>query len=207
MLRRYLPLLALLAGLAWLGTAVAADDDKDFKPLFNGKDFTGWKVVIGGKESPPGETFTIKDGAIVVSGKPNGYFVTNKGYEDYVLRFDWKFIKDGNSGCLVHIQGLPAKGPWPKCVEVQGQQKDHGRIFAIQGAKGTYTVDKEAQKKAIKMGEWNTTEITSKDGELTSKINGVEVSKGKGELTSGPIGFQSEGTELHFKNIRIKETK
>ena len=57
MLRRYLPLLALLAGLAWLGTAVAADDDKDFKPLFNGKDFTGWKVVIGGKEAPPGETF------------------------------------------------------------------------------------------------------------------------------------------------------
>jgi hypothetical protein len=203
--RRCLPVLALIAGITWFGAASGADDDKDFKSLFNGKDLTGWKTELSGKDAKPEDTFSVKDGAIVVSGKPNGYFYTEKPYKNYVLRFDWKFIKDGNSGVLVHIQ--PPHKVWPKCVEVQGMQKDHGRIFAIGGAKGTFTVDKEAQKKAIKIGEWNSTEITSKDGELVSKINDVEISKGKGDVTEGPIGFQSEGTELHFKNLRIKELK
>ncbi len=189
---------ALAAVIAWTGSVVADDrDDAGFKPLFNGKNLDGWKTQ-GGKDN----TFTVKGGEIVVSGKPNGYFYTDKSYKNYVLRFDWKFIKDGNSGLLVHIQ-LPHK-VWPKSVEVQGQQKDHGRIFAIGGAKGKFTVDKAAQKKAIKVGDWNTTEVTSKNGELTSKINGIQVSTGKGELTEGPFGLQSEGTELHFKNIRIK---
>jgi hypothetical protein len=39
------------------------------------------------------------------------------------------------------------------------------------------------------------------------KLNGVPVSEGKTELTSGPIGFQCEGWEVHFRNIKIKETK
>jgi hypothetical protein len=201
-LLRGLLLGALLAAFL-TGGAPAADDDKDFTPLFNGKNLDGFKVEVG--KADPAQTFTVKDGVIVVSGKPNGYFYTTKSYKNYVLRFDWKFIKDGNSGLLVHIQE-PHK-VWPKCIEVQGMQKDHGRIFAIGGAKGKFDVDKEAQKKAIKIGEWNTTEVTSKDGELVSKINGIEISKGKGELTEGPIGWQSEGTELHFKNIRIKELK
>lgn len=206
MLRRTLPLLGLLAVLAYFGgTVSAADDDKDFTALFNGKDFTGWKFEMAGKDADPAKTFSVKEGVIIVTGKPNGYFYTDKSYKNYVLRFDWKFINDGNSGTLIHIQG-PQK-VWPKCIEVQGQQKDHGRIFAIGGAKGKFDVDKDAQKKAIKIGEWNTTEITSKNGELVSKINGTEISKGTGELMDGQIGFQSEGTELHFKNIRLKEMK
>jgi hypothetical protein len=85
---------------------------------------------------------------------------------------------------------------------------DHGRIFAIGGAKGQYTPDKEAQQKAIKpVGEWNTTEVTCKDGEITSKINGIQVCTGKGELMEGPFGLQSEGAEIHFRNIKIKELK
>ncbi len=204
--RRGLPLAALLAAFA-LGGANAQDEG--FTPLFNGKDFQGWKFVIEGKEAKPGDTFTVKEGVIHVSGKPNGYFMTDKSYKNYVLRFDWQYPKkSGNSGLLVHIQGLPPKGAWPKSVEVQGMHTDHGRIFAILGAKGKFDVDKEAQKKAIKgVGEWNTTEVVCKDGEITSKVNGVQVCSGKGDLTEGPFGLQSEGIELWFKNIRIKETK
>jgi hypothetical protein len=190
---------ALAAVIAWSGPAAAGDKEEGFKALFNGKNFDGWKIVPA---KGTDKTFQVVNGVIVVSGKPNGYFHTDKSYKNYVLRFDWKFIKDGNSGLLAHIQE-PHK-VWPKSVEVQGQQKDHGRIFAIGGAKGQFKVNKDAQKKAIKIGEWNTTEVVSKDGMLTSKINGVEVSTGRGELTEGPFGFQSEGTELHFKNIRIK---
>jgi hypothetical protein len=105
----------------------------------------------------------------------------------------------------VHIQGLPAKGTWPKCVEVQGENKTHGNIFAIMGAKGSYKFDVKALREARKkVGEWNTTEVISKNGELTSKVNGTQVATGKGELMEGTLGWQSEGAEIHFKNIRIK---
>ena len=206
--RRGLPLLAL-AGVFVLLNAVSAQDE-GFTSLFNGKDMTGWKFEIDKKKdakADPAKVFTVKEGMIVVSGSPFGYFYTDKSYKNYTLRFDWQYPKkSGNSGLLVHIQS-PHK-VWPKSVEVQGMHKDHGKIFAIGGAKGTFKTDTAAQKKAIKdVGQWNTTEVICKDGEITSKINDIQVSTGKGELTDGPFGFQSEGIELWFKNIRIKEMK
>jgi len=178
-------------------------DDKGFMPIFNGRDMTGLKVhVLGKKDKDVKNPFEVKDGVIQVSGSPNGYFYTDKSFKNYIVRFDWKFLKNGNSGLLVHIQGHG--GGWPKSVEVQGQQTDHGRIFAIGGAKGDFKSDKKAQKDAIKMGEWNTTEVVSENGKLTARINGVEVSSGQGDLMEGPLGWQSEGAPLQFKNIRIQ---
>ena len=54
-------LLALAAGLQMAAPAV----ESGFTSLFNGKDFTGWKI------SGPAESFTIQDGAIVAN---SGHF-------------------------------------------------------------------------------------------------------------------------------------
>lgn len=185
--------------------------EEGFVKLFNGKDLSGFNF------QPPelNEVIRVEDGVIIVPGKPNGYFYTEKSYRNYILRFDWRYKRPadlapgqdekfpGNSGLLVHIQ--PPHRVWPRCVEVQGMNRDHGNIFAIGGAKGKFKKYAEAQKKAIKpVGEWNTTEVTSKDGYLSSKVNGVLVSEGEGELKEGPIGWQSEGAEIHFRNIEIK---
>ena len=204
--------LALTLGLTVLSRA----DDDGFTKLFNGKSFDGWKFVIGGEVAEPGKTFTIKEGTVIVSGNPNGYIVTEKPYKNYVIRYDWRYkrpagLEDdskflGNSGCLVHIQE-PHK-VWPKCVEVQGMNRDHGKLLFL-GTKGTGKFDAEAKNKAThKVGEWNTTEITCKeDGTITAKINGTEVSSGKSDLTEGPLGFQSEAAEIHFRNIKVKQLR
>jgi hypothetical protein len=86
--------------------------------------------------------------------------------------------------------------------------RDHGMLLFLQ-CKGKGTFDRAAKDKATKpVGEWNTTEITcAADGTITAKINGTPVSSGKGELTEGVIGFQSEGAEIHFRNIKIKDMK
>jgi len=192
----------------------AADTDKDgWTPLFNGRDLTGWKVQFkdADKDADPGKTFTVKDGALIVSGKPTCYIHTDKSYKDYILTYDWRFPEgsspDSNSGSMVHIQ-MPHK-VMPKSVEPQGRYKDHGKLFFMGGLKGESTFDTEAHKKALKpMGVWSTTEVTCKaDGSISVKLNGVPVSSGKTELTSGPIGFQCEGWEVHFRNIKIKESK
>ena len=201
--------------LALAALKTSAGDDAGFVSIFNGKDLSGWKTLVAGK-GDAAKTYTVQDGAVIVSGKPNGYFYTEKSYKNYIVRFDWRYkrpdsLKDdekfgGNSGLLVHITG--DHKVWPKCVEVQGMNKEHGKIFAIGGAKGKYSFDAPALKKARKpVGEWNTTEVICKDGEITSKVNGAQVATGKGDLTEGPFGLQSEGAEIHFKNIKIKEMK
>jgi hypothetical protein len=206
-------IVSVVAAAVLLGPVAAGDKNGEgFVKLFNGKDFTGW-VKVGADKTDP---WSIQDGVIVCTGKPNGYLRTEKNYRNYVLRYDWMYkrpanLKDeksfgGNSGCLVHIQ-LPDK-VWPKCVEVQGMNREHAKIFALGGAKGKYSDDDGARWKALRpVGEWNTTEIISKDGMLTSKINGVQIATGSGTLTEGPIGFQSEGAEIHFRNFLIRETK
>lgn len=204
MIRKCLPLAALAAGLL-LGPA-AAQDDKDYTPLFNGKDFTGFKFAPANIDAA--KTWSVKDGTIVCTGKPNGYFYTEKSYKNYSLKLDFKYPdKPGNSGYLIHITG--EHKVWPKCVEVQGQYSGVCSIFPISGAKGPRGDDAEARKKATKpANEWNSVEIVSKDGKLTSYLNGTKIADvGPFDVTEGPIGFQSEGAEIHFKNIRIKELK
>jgi hypothetical protein len=203
--------LALTSVLALSVTAFAADKAEG-TALFNGKDLTGLKVQFkdADKDADPARTFTVKEGALIVSGKPTCYIYTEKSYKDYVLTYEWRFPEgsspDSNSGCLVHI--TPPHKVMPRCVEPQGRYRDHGKLFFL-GVKGEGSFDEAAHKKALKpMGQWSTTEVTCKaDGTVSVKLNGTPVATGKTELTSGPIGFQSEGTEVHFRNITIKDMK
>ena len=191
----------------------AADKDEGWTPLFNGKDLTGLKVHFkdADKDADPKKTFSVKEGALIVSGKPTCYICTDKSYKNYVLRYDWRFPEgskpDSNSGLLVHIQ--PPHKVMPKCVEPQGRYRDHGKLFLLGGVKGETKFDEKAHAKALKpMGQWSTTEVTcAADGSISVKLNGTPISSGKTDLTSGPIGFQSEGSEVHFRNIQIKEGK
>ncbi len=191
--------------------------DKDgFTPLFDGTSLKGWKTMFREKDKgDPKTCITVKDGEIQVAGDPWGYFYTEKSYKNYVIRYSWTYPKDQpekttmNSGLLLHIQ--EPHTVWPKSVEPQGRYKDHGKIYfpgwskEDKSAKET-TFDEEAQKKALKPShEWNTTEATVRgDGSIAVSINGMPVSTGKTTLTSGPIGFQSEGARIHFKDIKIK---
>ena len=223
-LLRCVTLTVLLAGTVLFPSATTAEDKKEgFTELFNGKDFTGWKFFLDpkAKDADPTKTWSVKDAIIVCTGHPNGFFYSDKSFKDYVLEYDWQYkrpeglTKDetfrGNSGCLVHIQNpdQPAVGGvWPQCVEVQGMNLNHGMLYFLK-TKGTQKYNKAAKDQATKpVGEWNTTEITCQaDGTISAKINGSAVSTGKSELTEGRIGFQSEGAEIHFRNIRIKQMK
>jgi hypothetical protein len=211
-------LLTLAIGFVLLASTLAADDKADdgFKPLFNGKDFNGWKFVLSKKDADPDKTWSIENGIIVCTGKPHGYFHTEKTYKNYALRYDWKYARpkgltdeekfDGNSGALIHIQ-KPHK-VWPKCVEVQGMNREHGNTFGVSGAKGKFKFDKQALLSVRKpVGEWNMTEIICDGGNITVKVNDKQVSTGKGELEEGLIGFRSEGAKIYFRNIKIKEMK
>jgi hypothetical protein len=204
--------LGVWAGALEVGAAATDEPGtQEFTPLFNGKDLTGFRTFLDPKagDADPTKTWTVEDGVIRCSGKPSGYFYTDKSYSDYVLRYDWRYPAgsppSSNSGCLVHIH--PPHALWPQAVEPQGRYFDHGKLFFIKVKAIEQKFDALAHKQAVKpMGEWNTTEITcDANGTVSVKLNGVPVSSGKTELTEGPIGWQSEGAEIHFRNIELKK--
>ncbi len=60
---------ALLASAFLVSTTLA--DEPDFKPIFNGKDLTGWRVgkaVLAGKTADDDGRFAVKDGVLVITG-------------------------------------------------------------------------------------------------------------------------------------------
>lgn len=198
----------------------AQEEEKGFEKLFNGKDLSGWKFFFAKpKDHDPAKSFTVKDDTVHCSGQPNGYMYTEKKYKDFVLRFDWKYVRPegladdmkygGNSGYLLFVQEIDGSifGAWPKSLELQGRWKDVAQVFNL-GIKSKNAYDASSREKARKpLGEWNTYEIVSKDGVVTGTVNGIKITT----VTNidpapqpGHICFQSEGGEIQWRNIRIK---
>ena len=214
--RAGLPLAALVAGLALLGPAPAADAD-GFTDLFNGKDFTGWKFFLDPRgKAKPKDVWSVKDGVIVCKGKPFGYLLTEKEYGDYQLDLEWRWPETpGNSGVFVHVSG-PDK-IWPKAVEAQLMAGHAGDFWLVDGFK--LDVDRERRDPKVDRhyfrmktakpvekpaGEWNKYTITCKGDTIRLVINGQLVNEGKNaERTKGKILLQSEGAPIEFRNIRL----
>ena len=194
-----------------------------FDAVFNGRDFSGIKFLLGPNCRPqpegcgrtdPGSVIWIDNGEIVTSGKVQGYWYTAQRYFDFTLRFDYRFERPvdldpgdeyfaGNSGYLLFVTEHKV---WPKGIEVQGNNMNMLHSFGMD-AMVTSVDDPEARQRAYRpVGEWNSVEIVSKDGEVKSYLNGLLISHvTEHEFTeAGHIGFQSEGAELHWRNIRIR---
>ena len=188
--------------------------EDDFIPLFNGKDLDGWVNV----NCAP-ETWTVRDGLIICTGKPTGILRTDKQYENFILELEWKHLhKDGNAGLFIHSDDITAPGkPFSRSVECQIMDGNHGDVFAIHGA--SMTRDNEdpfyrigwmrtfpKEERANPYGQWNQYRVESRDGILTLAVNGKVVSRAfHVNPRKGYICLESEGSEVHFKNIRIKE--
>lgn len=211
---------------------VADKAEEGFKPLFNGKDLQFWTMYLGDQKADPTKTWSVKDGMIICQGKPAGYIVTKEEFANYVLKLQWRWApgsKGGNSGVLLHVQ-QPDK-VWPKSVEAQLQHEQAGDFWLIdakldidearrdpkvsrhylrigekwimaQGDKNS-RADRQVFEKPI--GEWNQYEIHCTGNNIKLMINGKLANEGKnGELSKGRIALQSEGAEVHFRNIEIK---
>jgi len=162
--------------------------------LFDGKSLDGWKKVAAAED-----TWTVRDGMIICSGKPNGFLRTEKEYGDYVLEGEWLFAgKGGQSGLLLHTRE-PDK-VWPPSIEVQ---LDHGLVGNfVKIGDVAYEGGKRSENREKPVGQWNHFRATAKGDSIEVEVNGKKVSEAKGcRPTRGTIGFQSEGVEVHMRNI------
>jgi len=222
----------LFLGLLAAATPVRADDRGGFTPLFNGRDTTGWTVVLRDPKDPakpnpdPKSVWTAADGVLKCTGRPNGYLATTGEYGNYTLRLKWRWpegVDKGNSGVLLHVQSDNTKD-WPACVEAQLKAGFAGDLWLTYPPAVTIDADpsrhdpKQARrfiriggpeaKLEKPVGAWNEYVITSRDGAITLAVNGVPANEGKNcSLKRGRIALQSEGTPVEFTEIEIREQK
>ena len=92
-----------------------------FVELFNGKDLTNWADV---NTSP--ETWSVKDGLLVCTGKPIGVMRSTKKYENFILVVEWRHMEaGGNSGVFLWSDAKPegnrCPGEWRcRCSSCNG---------------------------------------------------------------------------------------
>jgi hypothetical protein len=200
-----------------LSKALAMNKDKDV-PLF-------WKHVNTGPN-----TWHIRDNILVCSGKPIGVMRSEKQYENFILHIEWKhMVAGGNSGVFVWSNADPPDSTrLPDGVEVQMLELDwinlnkqngapapvayvHGELFGVGGVmtlpdnpRGTRS--KSLENRCKGKGEWNVYDVVCVDGVIKLSVNGKFVNGiAKSSQKKGYLCLESEGEEIHFRNIRIIE--
>jgi hypothetical protein len=189
--------------------------------LFNGKNLDGWNYVLADPQVARDAVWTVHDGLIDCKGEPLGMLYTTEKFTNFRLVVEYRWppgVKPTNSGLFTRING-PAQAV-PRCLEAQLQHGNAGDVLGLQGMTlasqpRTFEVKKHplagdiaGVKKLVDTekpaGEWNRVEVLAQGANYTVWVNGQKVNEVSGaEVTSGPIGLQSEGGPIHFRKATI----
>jgi hypothetical protein len=207
---------------------------KDLRPIFNGKDLTGWKEYPGQKSK-----FTAtKEGWLnIKDGK--GDLQSEGQWGDFVLQIDC--ISNGdrlNSGVFFRCRpneyqnGYEAQihngfNPEPKEYTLEEYDpvthkltgKKKVKYHAVDYGTGAIYRRQPARRQVAKDREWFTMTVIAHGNHFAVWVNGIEVTdwtdnrplsdnaRNGCRLEKGPISLQGHDptTDLSFRNIRIAE--
>jgi hypothetical protein len=185
-----------------LSTSVQAQRNQK---LFNGKDLSGW--TIHGTEK-----WYVEKGNLVCESGPDkkyGYLSTNKKYKNFILEYDFKLEANGNSGVFIRssIDGTKISG-WQ--VEVAPPGNGTGGIYESYG-RGWLTKPTVEKESSLSAEGWNKGKIEVNNDEITTWLNGNQISNIKDAKIGAANGFialqihDGGGIKVRWKNIRLKE--
>ncbi len=191
------------------------------KPTFPPK---GWEVVDG--------TLHCIASGNGEAGGPGGDLIYDKKFSNFELSFEWKIGEGGNSGIFIMAQEIPNEPIWKSALEMQilDNERHLDAKLGVDGnrmAASLYDLIPAVPQNTKPAGEWNQAGILSYQGTVVFKQNGanvvefhlwtedwkkmVEASKFKefpaflNPATRVIIGLQDHGSDVWFRNIKIKE--
>jgi hypothetical protein len=215
--------LAAAALLLWTAST-AADPLPVFRPLFNGKNLQGWVNV-----NTNADTWRVEKGELICKGQPIGVMRSDREYENFILHIEWMHKEPGgNSGVFAWSSAVPGENRLPDGVEIQMLELDwpklnmrngveppiayvHGELFGVGGVTLVPDTPRGARSKSIEnrckpRNEWNVYEVVAVDGTIKLSVNGKFVNGiQKASKRKGYLCLESEGAEIHFRNIKIME--
>jgi len=210
---------AMKALIFILATGVVSTSaaDKDFKPLFNGKDLAGWQGMGG-----PMTNWNVKDGVLSCTGKTGSHWIaTKEEFADFELRLEYNIPKNGNSGVFIRA---PKEGaPWVAGLEIQVLDDFGPKWNNLKPAQFTgsiYAVQAPSKRVTKKASEWQTLRVRCEGAQCDVWVNGKQIIKA--DLTAlakkapkvtglkratGYIGLQNHSSPVHYRNIQVKRLK
>ena len=196
-----------------------------FVPLFNGKDLTGWKGLLGNPiqrakadsemlskmqvvaDARMRSAWYVQNGELVFSGKGDN-LCTVKKYGDFEMYVDWKINKNGDAG--IYLRGSPQVQIWDTSRREVGAQVGSGGLYNNQ-----VNESKPLKLADNAIGEWNNFHIIMKGDRVTVYLNGVLVVDNTilenywdRKLPIFPveqIELQAHGNLVYYRDIFIKE--
>lgn len=218
-----------------IDTTLPELDLTGFKPLFNGKDLSGWKQDQGhiGHWQPRGKVLYYDSKS---TAKDKNLW-TEKSYKDFTLALDWRWAettaKTIMRPVLDQTTGGTKAGPdgkpiMKKVIELdsgiylRGNNRSQVNLWnwpcgsgEVYGYRMNRKLSQEIRAALVPkvnadhpIGAWNRMLITMKGELLTVVLNGktvIENAQLPGVPATGPIALQHHGSALEFKNISIKE--
>jgi hypothetical protein len=201
--------------------------------LFNGQNLEGWRDY-NSESSNITAPWTVENGTLASLGKgtdSTGYIVTLTEYENFIITFDWKIERGGNSGLLYHVVERPEyKVPYVTGPEYQiiddlnfpEPLEDWQKV----GADYAMYVPDSTAKEVREPGKWDNSKIVFDNGNVEYWLNGKKLlsfeawtddwfarkESGKWEnapeyglARSGRFALQDHGSRVWFRNMKIKQ--
>ncbi len=187
-----------------------------FVSLFNGRNLDGWR---GNKTD-----YVARDGELLVRPERGGHgnLYTAEQYSDFIFRFEFQLTPGANNGLGIRapLEGDAAyvgmelqilDNTAPIYANLKPYQY-HGSVYGVIPAKRGFLNP---------VGEWNSQEVIVKGSKVKVILNGEVILDGDIAAASedgtadgrnhpglkrekGYIGFLGHGSELKFRNIRVK---
>jgi hypothetical protein len=196
----------LLILSALLCCSTAWSEEPGFRPLFNGKDLTGWEGDL--------KLWKVADNTIVGDSagiQHNQFLVSKEEFSDFELKLEFR-LKDGvgNSGVQFRTKRIP------NSTEVSGYQADIGEnywgcLYDESRRNKILVKAPEDFEKSLKKGDWNEYTIRAKGDHIVLKVNGVttvDYKEPNAEIArKGILALQVHSggpLKVEFRNIRIK---
>ena len=173
------------------------------------------------------DTWKLQGEELICHGLPIGVIRSENTYENFLLHIEWKHMEaGGNSGTFVWSDAEPGDNRLPNGVEIQMLELDwvklntrdgktpplayvHGEVFGVGGVETMPDNPRGRRSKSVEnrckgKGEWNTYDVVCVDGTIKLSVNGKFVNGiSKSTKAAGYICLESEGAEIHFRNIRV----
>ena len=198
----------LALGLFFLAANLHADKplkDDGFMALFNGVDLKGWVGNTNG--------YKAVEGVLICQAKKSkgAKIYTAKEYADFIFQFEFKLTPGANNGVGIRapLTGNPSKNAFEIQI-LDDSAKKYAKIKPTQFHGSIYKRAAAKRGHLKPVGQWNRQEIRADKNLITIVLNGVtivdraDVARYK-KPTKGHICFLGHGSQVEFRNIRIKD--
>jgi len=211
---RWITTACVLAATVLAGSA-HAQDEREWQPLFNSEDLTGWVA------SGDGDAWGVVDGEIVtVKPGTGGWLRTDRMFRDFEITLEFFMPEGGNSG--LGLRGSSGGDPAFTGFEIQ-MLDTHGEEPGLRNCGAVYEAVAPLSMSVAEPGNWNTYRVLLIGETLNVWLNSVPIhidtkldSRGffrkesqplplDARATTGYIALQDHGHAFRYRNIKLRD--